>query len=198
MKLLIGSNNKGKIIEIGEVLGPLGIEILSPADLGIQSDPEETGSSYEQNALIKARHFYEASNGIPTIADDSGIVVDALQGELGIHTRRWGAGASATDEEWIEYFLERMSSEDNKSAHFVCTLAYIDNEGNEHVFEGICNGQITESLQADYLPGLPISACFVPEGFDCVYSAMTIDQKNAISHRGLAVHKLREYLENLH
>jgi len=194
MQLLIGTNNKGKHIEISEVLGNLDLELLTPSDLKIAIDPEETGSSYAENALIKARHFYEHGGCIPTIADDSGIIIEAIQGELGIHTRRWGAGADASDEEWIEYFLKRMESESNRKARFVSNIAYIDASNTEHIFEGICEGIITPTLEADYLPGLPISACFKPESFDVVYSAMSIDQKNTISHRGRAVHALRYHL----
>jgi XTP/dITP diphosphohydrolase len=194
MQLLVGTSNKGKHIEINEVLGDLGFELLSPTDLKISIDPEETGATFAENALQKARHFFEHGGSIPTIADDSGIIIDALQDELGIYTRRWGAGATATDAEWIEHFLKRMSVEENKKARFVCNLAYIDPQGEHHIFEGTCSGIITPELEADYLPGLPISACFIPEGFDTVYSAMTIDQKNTISHRGRAVQQLREHL----
>jgi XTP/dITP diphosphohydrolase len=194
MRLLIGTNNAGKHIEISEVLGELDLELLSPKDLKIEIDPEETGSTFAENALQKARHFFEHGGSIPTIADDSGIVIDALHGELGIHTRRWGAGAEASDAQWIDHFLKRMESEENRKARFVCNLAYIDPEGEHHLFEGSCEGLITSTLEADYLPGLPISACFKPEGFDTVYSAMTVDQKNQISHRGRAVHSLKEHL----
>jgi len=195
MQLLIGTGNAGKHIEIREVLEDLSLEFLSPSDLQISIDPEETGSSFAQNALQKAKHFYEHGGCIPTVADDSGIIIEALEGELGIHTRRWGAGAEASDEQWIEYFLERMQKEKNKKARFVCNLAYIDPEGEEHLFEGSCEGLITNTLEAEYLPGLPISACFKPEGFDMVYSAMSIDQKNSLSHRGRAVQQFRLHLE---
>ena len=196
MKLLIGTNNQGKVIEISEVLGDLGFELLSPKDLSIDIAPEETGYTFAENALQKARHFFEHGGSVPTIADDSGIIIDAFADELGIHTRRWGAGADATDTEWIEHFLARMEAQENKKARFVCNLAYIDPEGSEHLFEGTCEGIITPSLEADYLPGLPISACFRPEGFDLVYSAMGVDEKNAISHRGRAVNALREHLSS--
>lgn len=195
-KLLVGTNNKGKHIEISDVLGDLGMELLSPADLQISIDPEETGSTFAENALLKARHFFEHGGTVPTIADDSGIIIEALEGELGIHTRRWGAGADASDEEWIEYFLKRMEQEQNRKARFVCNLAYIDKDKNEHLFEGVCEGIITPTLEADYLPGLPISACFKPHGFNVVYSGMTIDQKNSISHRGRAVQQLRQFLSH--
>lgn len=195
MQLLIGSRNPGKAIEIREALAGLPLQFLLPGDAKITiDDPEETGSTFAENALLKARHFHRAG-GLPTIADDSGIVVDALNNELGIHTRRWGAGAQATDEEWIRYFLNRMKEEENRTARFICTIAFIDDHKREHLFEGICKGSITHDLEASYLPGLPISACFRPEGFDLVYSAMSVDEKNSVSHRGKAVKLLREHLK---
>ena len=195
MQLLIGTNNEGKIVEIAEVLRELSVKILTPKHLDIADVPEETGSTFEENALQKARFYYDRS-GLPTVADDSGIIVEALEKELGIHTRRWGAGAKANDKEWIEYFLKRMEKEKNKRTRFVCALAYIDIDRKEHLFEGTCDGIITNTLEADYLPGLPISACFKPDGFDCVYSAMKIEQKNSTSHRGKAAVKFRTFLEH--
>lgn len=194
MKLLIGTNNKGKFIEISEVLSDLDIDLITPHDISINADPEETGETFEENAKQKA-HFYHKAGNLPTVADDSGIIIEALQDELGIHTRRWGAGPTASDEEWIDHFLKRMKKEPNKRAHFVCSLAYIDSEGTLNTFEGRCNGIITEGLEADYLPGLPISACFRPDGYDAVFSALSIEQKNSSSHRGLAAHMFRKFLE---
>jgi len=194
MQLLIGTNNEGKIIEISEVLSGLELELTHPKALGIKEAPEEAGSTYEENAIQKAQHFYLASGKIPTIADDSGIVVEALQDELGIHTRRWGAGPGASDEEWIDYFLRRMKKEPNKRAAFLCTLAYLDHQGALHIFDGRCEGVITDELEAEYLPGLPISACFRPEGLDSVFSALSLEQKNRTSHRGRASQKLRDHL----
>lgn len=193
MQILIGTNNKGKFIEISEVLSSVASKLMQPGDLGIEEDPEETGETFSENALQKARFYFERGR-VPTIADDSGIIVDAIKDELGIHTRRWGAGANASDKEWIEHFLKRMKDEPNRRARFVCNLAYIDESGTENTFEGVCEGVITEDLEADYLPGLPISACFIPDGFDCVYSAMKIEQKNSTSHRGRAVQKLAQFL----
>lgn len=193
MQLLIGTSNKGKLIELGESLAGLDVRIVSPADLGITESPHETGETFTQNAGQKAR-FYRERSGLPSLADDSGILVEALLDELGIHTRRWGAGPDASDHAWISFFLERMRTEENRRARFVCALCYIDDSGAEHVFEGVCDGVITDELQADYLPGLPISACFQPDGFDRVYSALSVEEKNAISHRGRAMQKFREYL----
>jgi XTP/dITP diphosphohydrolase len=193
MQLLIGTNNAGKVIEISEVLSGLELDLKTPKDFGIQEQPEETGTTFKENAVQKAQHFYSAAR-MPTIADDSGIIVEALEDELGLHTRRWGAGPAASDEEWIAYFLKRMQKESNKRAAFVCTLAYLDHNENLHTFEGRCDGVITEELEAEYLPGLPISACFRPEGYDRVFSALSIEQKNSTSHRGRAAQKFREHL----
>lgn len=194
MKLLIGTGNKGKFLDMQSAFADLSLELLQPADLGINNEPEETGTTFTENALQKARFFFERSQGIPTLSDDSGILVEALQNELGIHTRRWGAGKQASDAEWIDYFLKRMSAEQNKRARFVCSLCYIDAEGIEHIFDGVCDGVITETLEADYLPGLPIAACFKPDGADSVYAAMGLEGKNQWSHRGRAMQKFIDFL----
>ena len=192
--ILIGTSNVGKIQEISESLRNLPVEMVTPLDLPyIEETPIETENTFAKNALQKARFYFERS-GLPTLADDSGIIVEALQKELGIHTRRWGAGPEASDQEWIEYFLNRMKKEKNKRARFVCVLAYIDAAGKEFFFEGTCDGVITETLEAKYLPGLPISACFRPDGFPQVYSAMSVEEKNRISHRGSAVTQFQEFM----
>jgi XTP/dITP diphosphohydrolase len=183
MQLLLGTSNKGKIKEMSDALAALHLQILTPDELNIFEKLEETGTTY---AIQKAQ-FYCGLAKIPTIADDSGIVVEALANELGIHTRRWGKGADATDHEWIDFFLERMSNEENRKARFLCTLAYIDEAGALHTFEGSCHGVITKELEADYLPGLPISACFKPDGYEKVFSALSVEEKNDISHRGKAL-----------
>ncbi|MDD5055952.1 MAG: non-canonical purine NTP pyrophosphatase [Candidatus Peribacteraceae bacterium] len=195
MRLLIGTNNAGKVIEIGEVLAGLQLEIVTPKVLGIKESPPESGSTFQENAILKAKFFHDRS-GLPTVADDSGIIVVALQDELGLHTRRWGAGPDASDQEWIEYFLERMKKEKNKRARFVCVLAYVDLSGNVLTFEGDCQGVITDTLEANYLKGLPISACFKPDGFDRVFSALSIEQKNSTSHRGKASKKFASFLRS--
>lgn len=195
MKLLIGTSNQGKFADMRGALHDLALTLLQPADLSITEVPPETGTSYAENAQQKARFYFEQS-GLATLADDSGIMVEAMANELGIHTRRWGAGAAATDAEWVAHFLERMKDEENKRARFICTLCYIDQSGKEYVFEGSCDGVITETLEAEYLPGLPIAACFKPDGADQVYAAMGIEGKNEWSHRGRAMKKFHTFLSS--
>ncbi len=178
---------------MSEVLSDIPLTIKTPADFGITDSPHEHGETYRDNAIIKAAHYFELAR-VPTLADDSGIVIDALKNELGVQTRRWGAGADASDQEWIDFFLKRMETETNKQATFICCLAYIDASGETHIFEGECKGVITKTLEASYLPGLPISACFKPDGYDTVYSAMSVEQKNSVSHRGQALQKLHDFL----
>lgn len=195
MQLLLATTNKGKAIEIREALAGVAVDTIALHELAsVPDSPHETGSTFAENAEQKASFYFDAL-GMPCVADDSGIIVEALKDELGIHTRRWGAGPTASDAEWIEHFLERMRHEENKRARFVCSMALIDASGKMHTFEGICDGVITADLEAEYLPGLPISACFKPDGFDRVYSAMTIKQKNKTSHRGRALLKVRDFLD---
>lgn len=193
MQLLAGTANIGKVREIRDALRGLPLTILTPPEVRIADAPHEHGSTYAENALLKARWYNERS-GLPTIADDSGIIIDALAGELGVHTRRWGAGAEATDAEWIAYFLHRMEAEHNRRARFLCAIAYIDDQGRDHCFEGTCEGTITHALEAPILPGLPLSSCFKPDGSSLVYSAMNSEQKNSTSHRGRALSRLQEHL----
>ena len=195
MDLFLATSNKGKVIEICDALADTPCRIILPSQLTQTfPPPEETGSTCEENALIKARFYYQHT-GLPTLADDSGIIVEALRNELGLHTRRWGAGPQVSDEEWIAYFLNRLKTQSNRTAIFSCTLAYIDQKGCEHLFEGTCAGTITQKLESEYLPGLPISACFKPEGYIKVYSALSVEEKNKVGHRGKALQRLKEYLE---
>ncbi len=194
-QLLIATANEGKFLEIGEALRGLPLTLLSLRDVaGFGGLPVEEGRSFEENAVKKATFALDRT-GLPSLTDDSGIIVEALKDELGIHTRRWGAGPEASDEEWIEYFLKRMKREENKKATFVCVLAMATHQG-VRTFEGQCSGVITDRLEAPYLPGLPLSACFRPNGHSCVFSALKIEQKNCTSHRGRALIQLREFLES--
>lgn len=194
-KILIATGNPGKFQEINEFFKGLPYQTVGLAELGIDSDCEETGKTYEENAVLKARHFYGKTVGdMLVLADDSGIVVDALADELGVYTRRWGAGHEASDQEWLDFFLERLSMETSRRAKFICNIALYDGVDMK-VFEGEVPGVIVEKLEVPIKPGVPLSSMFRPDGQDKVFSAMTTDEKSKFSHRGKAMAEVKSYLE---
>lgn len=193
-KILIATHNHGKYLELMEVLEDLPFEFTNLEAEGIFEDVEETGDTYEANAIIKAE-FFADKTGLPTISDDSGIHVDALHGELGVKTRRWGAGANATDKEWLDYFLDRMKTERNRKSEFVSVIAFAFNNNETLTFRGECLGQILDKPATEIEKGIPLSSVFLPDGKKKVYSAMTKDEKNEISHRGIAIKKCHAYLQ---
>lgn len=192
MDILIASKNQGKFAEIAALLAPLNANFYSPSDLGIVGDFEESGETFEENALGKARFFGEQA-GMLTVADDSGIFINILADELGVKTRRWGAGSEVSDEEWLEFFMERMKDEQDRRAKFVCAAALVSPE-EEMVFFSETPGMISERLEAPIKAGIPLSSVFRPEGYDRVYSALTRDEKNVLSHRGKAFSQMLTHL----
>jgi XTP/dITP diphosphohydrolase len=197
MDILVGTRNPGKLNEIKRLLGPMGFNIHTPDEFGITSDFEETGETFEENALGKARFFYNhLEEKMPTLADDSGLFVEALKDELGVKTRRWGSGADASDEVWLAYFMDKMADKVDRSGKFVCAIAYVTEEVEE-LFVGENPGDIVVQQETDIVPGIPLSSVFKPVGYDKVYSALPDDEKNRISHRGRALHKLLNYLQNV-
>lgn len=193
MKILIATHNLGKYKEMMEVLEDLPFHFVSLRDESIEQDVEENGDSFEANAILKAE-FFSQLTGLPTIADDSGIHIDALSGELGVKTRRWGAGAKASDEEWLNYFLDRMSKEENRRAEFVSVIAFAHPSAETFIFRGECVGQILDKPQTVIETGIPLSSVFLADGQTKVYSAMDKHEKNSISHRGQAMRKCHDYL----
>jgi len=179
-----------------EVLEDLPFKFVSLNDEHIKEDVEENGNTYEENAIIKAE-FFGRLTGLPTIADDSGIIVNAFDGELGVKTRRWGAGATANDEEWLNFFLHRMAFEENRKAEFISAVAFYRPNEETLTFRGECKGTILSEPQVDLEPGIPLSAVFLPEGKNKVFSALSKNEKNAISHRGKAIRQCCNYLMKL-
>lgn len=195
-KILIATHNQGKFSELLEVLEDLPYDFVSLNDLQIKDDVEEHGETYAENAKIKAE-FFQKLTKLPTIADDSGIEVAALKNELGVQTRRWGAGKSASDKEWLEFFLQRMEEEKDRSASFICNIAVSGFDQETKNFEGECTGNILFRPASHIEPGIPLSSVFLPCGAKKVFSALSKEKKNAISHRGKAAHKLKTYLNSL-
>ncbi len=188
-KLLIATHNLGKFSEIKKQLEPLGLELVSLTDLGIDEDMEETGDTFEENALDKARFYYNIAK-IPTLADDSGLSVDALDGEPGVKSRRW-PGYEASDEELLQMLLDKLKDvpEGQRTAKFVCVIALYDGK-EEIITRGEKGGFITKKQMCPIKKGIPYSSVFVLKDSDKVSSALSIEEKNAVSHRGMALGKL--------
>ena len=176
-----------------EVLGDLPIKFVSLNDEKVDEQADEHEDTYEKNAIIKAEFFGRKTN-LPAIADDSGIIVDVLKNELGVHTRRWGAGAYASDEEWLNFFLHRLAFEENRNAVFVSVIALYRPGEETLTFRGECKGIILPKPQIAVEPGIPLSSVFLPEGKNKVFSALDKHEKNEISHRGKAIRQCHDYI----
>jgi len=193
MKVLIATHNPGKFREICEIWSDMGWEFVGLRELGISEEAPEHEDTYLGNALSKAR-FYAQRSGLAVLADDSGLSVNALPGMLGVLTRRFGAGAQASDEDWLSFFLREMEKVDDRGARFVCAAVFIDSDGNEFTAQEHVDGVILEAPQAPIEPGIPLSSVFVPAGEDRVFSAMDAQEKNRYSHRGRAFSALKSVL----
>ncbi len=191
MKFLLSTSNLGKLNEFKQILSPIGIQVVSTKDINLDMKfPEETGNTFEENAYIKANRAYELS-GLPSIGDDSGLQVDALNGAPGIYSARY-AGENASDKEKINKLLYELKDipEEKRTARFVCAIScVISNEKNFFV-KGICEGSIAFNPVGNNGFGYdPIFICKNGKTF----SELKSDEKNKISHRGIAIRKL--YLE---
>ncbi|MGN0612383.1 MAG: XTP/dITP diphosphatase [Porcipelethomonas sp.] len=190
-RIILASNNKGKVREITEILSPHGFEIVSMRDAGIDMEIEENGSTFRENAAIKARAIYNIT-GSAVIADDSGLEVEYLNGAPGVYSHRY-AGENATDADRNEKLLKELSGvpEEKRSAAFVCEICYIDEEGTEHYIRGECRGRIGfEPLGEN---GFGYDPVFMYG--DRSFAQISPDEKNKISHRGRALSQLREMMK---
>ena len=187
-KLLIATHNPGKFKEISKHLAVLNAELVSLSYLGISDDYQETGQTYEENALAKAKFYYHLAK-IPSLADDSGLSVEALNGEPGVYSRTW-PGYRASDEELLKMLLEKMKNipAQKRRANFVTVVAYYDGK-NEILSRGEILGLITDKQVCPIEAGFPYSSVFYPQGYDKVFSQLSIQDKNKISHRGKALNQ---------
>ncbi len=192
MKLLVATNNIGKIREIKTILSSEQIQIISLKEAGVDIDPEENGVTFEENALIKARAAVQAA-GIPAISDDSGLCVDYLDGAPGIYSARY-AGENATDAQRIEKLLEKMQGVPHaeRKAFFISAAAYVSPDGTELTAIGTVDGYITEKPDGD--GGFGYDPVFMSAELKKTFGAMSDTEKNAISHRFRAMTNLKEKL----
>lgn len=198
-KLVIASHNAGKVREIRALLAPFGIDPVSAGDLGLP-EPDETGTSFAENALLKAQASAQAS-GLPALADDSGLCVAALGGAPGVYTADWAerqtfeAGAlGGTGRDWylamgkVEGKLAEQGPNVDRSAHFTCTLALAWPDGHAEVFEGRVEGSLAWPPRGTL--GFGYDPVFVPLGRAQTFAELDPAEKHAISHRADAFRKL--------
>ena len=191
MRFVLASNNKGKLREMKELLGDLGIEILSQKEAGLDIEVEENGSTFRENAMIKARAACEAL-GIPAIADDSGLCVDALNGEPGIYSARYG-GEGLDDKEKYRLLLKNMEGKSDRNAQFVCAIVCVMPDGEVIDAWGECPGEILYAPQGD--GGFGYDPVFYVPEFARSMAELSMSEKNSISHRGKALREFKIKLE---
>jgi XTP/dITP diphosphohydrolase len=189
VKLVLATRNDHKLREFREALP--GIEIVAlPDDVEL---PPETGETFAENALEKARTAHRAT-GLPAIADDSGIEAAALDGRPGVYSARF-AGEHATDEENLAKLLNDVPDDGDRSVAYVCALVHVSDDGEEWLFEHRCTGRLATDPRGD--GGFGYDPAFIPDDYDDgrTMAELTPEEKHAISHRGRAAHAFRDWLE---
>jgi XTP/dITP diphosphohydrolase len=185
MKLLIATTNHGKIIELADLLKELPCEILTPADLGLSLEVTESGTTYVENAALKAEAFHRAS-GLTTLADDTGIEVDALDGRPGVYSARYGEHPGATDADRRARLLGELAAFPAPwTAHFHCTVAIAGISEQTLFFHGDLYGEVIAEESGEY--GFGYDRIFYVPEMKKTLAACNIEEKNRISHRALAV-----------
>ena len=195
-KLVVASHNAGKVREFGDLLRPFGLDVVSAGDLGLP-EPEETGATFVENSLLKSRACAQAS-GLLSLADDSGVSVEALGGEPGIYSARWaGEGKDFTVAmQKVEDALQARGAtvpEDRRAA-FICVLSLVWPNGDEQVFEGKIEGTLVWPPRGEN--GFGYDPMFQPDGYDITFGEMEPDDKHAISHRADAFNKMLKHFES--
>jgi XTP/dITP diphosphohydrolase len=191
-KLVIATHNAGKLREIGALLAPFGVEVISAGELGFD-EPEETESTFAGNARIKA-HYAAKKSGLPALSDDSGIMVDALDGAPGVYTADWAETPNGRDfvmamtKVWT--LLEEKSAPEPRKASFTATLCLAWPDGHDEIFEGQVHGRVVWPMRGEQ--GFGFDPVFQPDGKDQTFGEMDPAEKHAMSHRSVAFQKLVE------
>lgn len=184
-RLVIASHNPGKIREIADLLGPLGVQVLSAGDAGV-AEPEETGNTFAENAELKARTSAEQAK-LPALADDSGLAVHALGGDPGIYSARW-AGPEKDFRLAMEKVNAALGDSPDRRAEFVCALCLAWPDGERRIYEGRVAGTLVWPPRGER--GFGYDPIFIPDGHDITFGEMDPADKHRISHRARAFEKL--------
>lgn len=193
MRIVVATKNANKIKEIDAIFAPLGFDVLSQSDAGIDIEVEETGNTFEENALIKARAVAMITDDF-VLADDSGLCVDSLDGRPGVYSARY-AGEGASDAMKIEKLLGELKNEENRAARFVTAIAFIFPDGKELVTHGEVPGRITYEPVGEN--GFGYDPVFFSTELNKTFAQASGEEKNSVSHRGRALNSLYEYLKAL-
>ncbi len=190
--ILIATRNRGKVKEIRDLVQDLPVEFRSMADFPDLPDVEEDGLTFEENALKKARTL-SRETGLITLADDSGLCVDALDGRPGVLSARYG-GQDSSDEEKCRRLLQEVDGvpHELRTARFVCVMALVDPKGMERTFEGVCEGKIIHELRGS--EGFGYDPIFLYEEAGRTFAEMDRAAKNRVSHRGKALKQVADFL----
>ena len=193
-KLLIATRNAGKLRELTDLLGNVPFELVSLNDIGIDEEVEETGETFEANAALKAETYAQLS-GLPTLADDSGLEVDALNGEPGVRSARY-AGEDASDTDRIAFLLRKLENvpKDRWSARFRCVIALAWPDKPTEFHPGACEGMIVPESRGSN--GFGYDPVFLIPPMNRTMAELTSDEKNSISHRSVAAHSATKALAN--
>lgn len=187
MELIFATHNDHKVKEVAQML-PSYLTMKSLTDINFHDEIDETGKTFEENALLKAKTIFEKTNK-NIFADDSGLVIDALDGAPGVYSARYaGTGKDADN---VTKALKELEGKTNRKAYFISIFCLILN-GKEYFFEGKVNGTISTEIRGE--DGFGYDPIFIPDGYSKSFAQMTAEEKNNISHRGLAVKKLNDFL----
>jgi XTP/dITP diphosphohydrolase len=195
MKFLIASNNQHKVDEINRILNPLGIDAVKAKDCNVDlGDVEETGTTFAENAEIKAQAAFDKTH-MPSVADDSGLAVDALNGAPGVYSARY-AGENATDKDRYTKLLNEMKNvpDEKRTARFVSSICCIIDENTRIKVEGICEGKISFEPKGD--GGFGYDPIFLVAGGKS-FGELSPEEKDSMSHRGASLKKLKKELEKI-
>lgn len=191
MKIVIATQNKGKLSEYKQLLGDK-FQVLSAADVGFFQDVDETGSTFEENSYLKAKALYDFCN-IPALADDSGLMVDALNGAPGVFSARY-AGLHGDDKKNYTLLLKNLEDVENRSAHFKTAITFILNENTVFTASGETYGKILDRPDGD--KGFGYDPVFFSDELNKSFGICQEEEKNSVSHRSKAVNNLLEILKN--
>ena len=191
MRFILASQNKKKLVEMNDILSAFGIEVVSAAEAGIHLDVEETGTTFAENSALKAEAICKAS-GLPAIADDSGLCVDALNGAPGVYSARYG-GEGLDDVGRYQLLLQNMRGMMDRRCKFVSAVCCVFPNGDKIAVEGECHGTLAYAPQGT--DGFGYDPIFFVPSMKKTFAQLTAEEKNAISHRGVAMQQFKTELE---